>query len=259
MTSIHKIIIASLAALAASAANSVFAAEAETGTIDKGGAQLEFKMGLTRYDRDADISLRERSTPFLARIGLGNNAELRIETPGSIRSVGTLRSNGAKATITGTGDTSVGVRWRQTDMDEKAGTPALAWMFTVGLPTGKAPFKGDGTSTNLKVAAEWNLGNDASLGIMPGILREKNGDGKWYAAPNFAVTLGKNWTPAFRTTVELVAPRLTTKANGGNEATFNFGNTYSINDNIELEAVYLRGLTSNTAESSFVFGVNVKF
>ncbi len=259
MKSKNKIASAIFAALAATAINTAFAAEAETGTIDKGGAQLEFKMGLTRYDRDADVSLRERATPFLARIGLGNNAELRIETPGSIRSVGTLRSNGSKTTISGMGDTSVGVRWRQTDMDEKAGTPAVAWMLTFGLPTGKAPFKGDGTSTNLKVAAEWNLGNDVSLGIMPGILREKNGDGKWYAAPNFAVTLGKNWTPAFRTTAEIVAPRLTSKTNGGNEATFNFGSTYSLNDNVELEAVYLRGLTNNTAESSFVFGVNVKF
>ena len=105
MKSKNKLASATFAALAATVINTAFAAEAETGTIDKGGAQLEFKMGLTRYDRDPDISLRERSTPFLARIGLGNNAELRIETPGAIRSVGTLRSNGSKATISGMGDT----------------------------------------------------------------------------------------------------------------------------------------------------------
>jgi Putative MetA-pathway of phenol degradation len=236
-----------------------WAAEAETATIDKGGAQLEFKVGESRNDRDADFSTRVRTTPFLARIGIASNAEIRIETEGRAKVTEKLRRTGQQASISGNADTSIGARWRPYDADEKTGAPAIAGVLVFGLPTGSKNFKGDGVSTNLKIAAEWALGKDASIGVMPGIVREKNVDGKWYAAPTFAVTLGKNWTPAWRSTVELVSPRLTSKKNGGNEATFNFGNTYSLNDNFELELVYLRGLTNETAENSILFGVNIKF
>jgi hypothetical protein len=103
------------------------------------------------------------------------------------------------------------------------------------------------------------LGSEASIGIMPGLLRQKNVDGNWFVAPSIAITVGKSWTPAWRTTAELVAPRLASKKNGGNEITFNLGNAYTIDDHVELEAVYLRGLTRQTDNNAIVFGVNIKF
>ena len=246
-------------ALTALASSHVFAAEAETSTIELGTAQLELKLGEGRNSRDADFTRRVRTTPFLARIGIASNAELRIETDGHVSTRATERTTGFTQSASGTADTSIGARWRPFDADEKTGSPAIAFMFTVGLPTGSRAFKADGISTALKVAGEWQLGNDASIAVMPGLLREKNAAGTGFVAPSLAITAGKSWTPAWRTTVELVAPRLASSKNGGNEITFNFGNTYTINDRVEVEAVYLRGLTNQTDNHAIVFGVNMKF
>jgi hypothetical protein len=246
-------------AITAMASSHVFAAEAETSTMEPGTAQLEFKLGENRNSRDADFTSRVRSTPFLARIGIASNAELRIETAGNVRASATELTTGFTQSVSGTADTSIGARWRPIDADEKRGSPAIAFMLTFGLPTGSRAFKTDGFSTALKVASEWQLGNDASIAVMPGLLREKNAAGNWFVAPSFAITAGKSWTPAWRTTFELVAPRLASSKNGGNEITFNLGNTYTINDRVELEAVYLRGLTNQTDNHAIVFGVNIKF
>jgi hypothetical protein len=72
------------------------------------------------------------------------------------------------------------------------------------------------------------LGNEASIGVMPGLLRQKNVDGNWFVAPSIAIAVGKSWTRAWRTTAELVAPRLASKKNGGNEITFDLGNGYGL-------------------------------
>jgi Putative MetA-pathway of phenol degradation len=239
--------------------NNAIAAEAETATIDKGGAQLEFKIGDLRDNQDSLVKTRVRTTPFLARIGLSPNIELRIETDGRVKSTETVRATGQSASLSGNADTSIGLRWRPFDADNKTGAPAVAGQLSFGLPTGSKTLKGDGVSTNLKFTAEWALSKATSIGLQPGLLREKNADGKWYVAPVMAVTFGHNWTEPWRTTVEWVSPRLTSNKNGGNQASFNFGNTYSLSNNFELELVYLRGLTNQTADRSILFGVNVKF
>jgi Putative MetA-pathway of phenol degradation len=248
-----------LALLGFAAQGSAWAAEAEASTINVGGAQLEFKLSETRDDRDATVSVRERATPFLARIGIASNAELRIETDGRTTVTETERATGAKISTQGYADATIGVRWRYQDGDEKKNTPAIAVQAAVGVPSGTSVLRAGSVATTIKLIAEWDLGNDASIGIMPGLLHERNAVGQWYTAPSIALTLGKNWTPKFRTTVELVAPRLSSVDNGGNEATANLGATYTLSDNFELEAVYLRGITKTTPESSFLFGVNIKF
>jgi hypothetical protein len=236
-----------------------WAAEAETATIEPGGTQLEFKYSDVRNSRDAAVTTRVAATPFLARIGLTGNAELRIETEGHARESSRQRAGSPKTTFAGVTDTSIGVRWRIVDADEKANLPTIASLLILGLPTGDTPFRGDGVSTNIKVAAEWSFNKDASIGVMPGLLRERNGAGSWYVAPTFAVTVGKNWTNTWRTVIEWVSPRLTSKKNGGSIATLNLGSTYSLTDSVELEAVYLRGITKETADRAFLVGVNIKF
>lgn len=69
--------------VAACSMNAAIAAEAETDVMGKGNAQLEFKLGTSR-DRIAAYS--ESSTPFVARIGVSDTAEVRIVTGGYIKS-----------------------------------------------------------------------------------------------------------------------------------------------------------------------------
>ena len=228
---------------------SVYAAEAETNVMGAGNTQLEFKLGVVR---DTASDTRVRFTPFLARLGITESVELRLSADGRVV------SKSAGVTTKGWADANIGLRWQQSALDEKAGTAGVAWQFDVGIPTGTQAFSSDKVASSAKVAAEWAFANDMSLGVMPGLSRQHNGT-DWYVAPSLAITLGKNWTPQLRTVAELVAPQLTSRSNGGNVATFNLGATYSLSDTFELEAVYLRGLTSNTPDHTLVFGVNVKF
>jgi hypothetical protein len=236
----------------------LLAAEAETAIIESGHTQIEMKFGQTRNGRDALITSCTQTTPILARIGLTNDTELRIETDGRIRSVEIDRATGRREVNTGFANTSIGGRWRIVEADIAVARPAIAPLLSFDFPSGTARFKGTGISTNIKLAVEWSLGNDASIGVMPGLLRQKNSADSWYPAATFAVTLGKNLTPSWRGVVELVSPRLSAKKNGGNEVTFNVGSTYGVNEKIELELVYLRGVTNVTAERALLIGVNVK-
>jgi Putative MetA-pathway of phenol degradation len=249
--------IGAIAALGTSTA--IHAAQAETDTIEAGGAQLEFKLGYTRDDQDPLVSSSERTFPYLARIGLTRVAELRIETDSRVSMTETEAATGARTRTSGWADASLGIRWRSHDADERTGRPSIAWTLALAAPTGSSAFRGDDVATTLAAAAEWTYAGDVSLGVMPGLLHARNGARGWFVAPSAALTLGKGWTSRFRTTVELVASQLTSSANGGNEATVNLGATYAVTDMFELEAEFLRGITQSTPESSVVFGVNLRF
>jgi Putative MetA-pathway of phenol degradation len=226
------------------------AAEAETDVIGKGKTQLELKLAA---ERDSGSDLRTRYTPLLARIGLADSLELRLETDGRII------DKSAGMTTRGWGDAAVGLRLNTQELDADKGVVGTAWQLELGLPTGSGNFRAPSVSTALKFAAEWALPGDASIGMQPGAVYQRNDAGKWFGAPSLAVTLGKNWTSALRTTAEIVAPQLASRANGGNLVTFNLGATYRLSEQVELEAVYLRGLTNSTPAHGIVAGVNLRF
>lgn len=230
--------------------NVAIAAEAESDVMGKGNTQLEFKIGTSR-DRIAAYS--ESSTPFVARIGVSDTLELRVATDGYIKS----KTDGE--TTRGMADTNVGLRLRLQEMDEKSGKAGMAVQFEQGLPTGDSAFRAVGGSTALKFTATWALPADMSIGVQPGLIRQRNEAGSWYVAPSMSVTLAKSWTPQFRTVAELIAPQIASKANGGNEAYFALGATYGLTEMFELEATYARSLNKNAPENNFAAGVNIKF
>lgn len=190
--------------------------------------------------------------PFLARIGLTDTLELRLGS--DVR----ISSQADGVTTQGWADTSVALRYRLQELDDKTNTAGMALQLEQGLPTGSAAFRADGGRTALKFAYERALPDNMSIGVMPGVVRQRNADGAWFVAPSLAITLGKNWTPVFRTTAEIVAPQITSTANGGKVATANLGATYRLTEMFELEVGYARGLTKNTPDHSAVVGLNIK-
>ncbi len=246
---------AKLAPLAAFLATSLFAAqaiaaEAEVDVMGKGNTQLEFKLA---HSKGKSNDAKETSTPFLARIGVTDVIEIRIAADGYIKS--TVQGEATR----GMGDTNLGVRWRLQEPDEKTGQIGMALQLEQGLPTGARAFKSDGGSTALKFTAAWALPNDMSFGMQPGLLRVKNESARWYVAPSLSLTFAKSWTPKFRTVAELIAPQVTSSANGGNQIFSALGATYSLHDMFELEVAYVRSLNSTAPVNNLAAGVNVKF
>lgn len=236
--------------IAVTSAHMATAAEAETDVMGTGNTQLEFKLGLSR---DRVAAFHETSTPFVARIGVSDAVEVRVVTGGY------LKSKVDGVTTSGMADTNLGLRMRLQETDEKTGKVGLAVQLEQGLPTGATAFRAVGGSTALKFTATWALPEDVSVGVQPGIVRVRNDEGNWYVAPSMSITVGKSWSPKLRTVVELIAPQITSRKNGGNETYFALGATYSLTEMFELEATYARSLNKNAPENNFAAGVNVKF
>lgn len=192
----------SVAILTLTAANITHAAEAETDVMGKGNTQFEFKLGTSR---DRVAAFHESSTPFVARIGVSETAEIRVVTSGY------LKSKVDGTTTSGMADMNLGLRLRLQEADEKSGKAGMTIQLEQGLPTGATAFRAEGGSTALKFTASWAMPEDISVGVQPGVIRVRNDVGNWYVAPSFSMTVAKNWTPKLRTVVELIAPQITSQ------------------------------------------------
>jgi hypothetical protein len=139
-----------------------------------GPHRVQIEAGLD-FDREdaAGVRKRGRSTPMLLRIGLGDRFELRVETDGALRQEQRDPATGLRTRETGIADTALGVKWHRQDGDEGTGRPSTAWLLHVELPTGDREFRGPGWRPSLRYVAEWDLPDDVSIGVMPGVLLDQ--------------------------------------------------------------------------------------
>ncbi len=112
----------------------------------------------------------------LLRYGIRPDLELRLETDGFARS--SFDDNGITVRQSGFSDTSLGLKWQQREGDEKSGSPGIAWLFHVDLDSGSAAFRAPGKVPSLRGVAEWALPDDASFGVMPGIVYDLDEQGR---------------------------------------------------------------------------------
>ena len=221
--------------------------------VGKGRVQIETSWAVER-SRDGAAKERTSSTPTLLRFGVSDALELRVETDGRQR----YRLDDADGAVRqrGWADTAVGVKWHLRDGDE--GRPALAVLLHADLDSGSAAFRGNGVRPSLRGVAEWDLPAGMSVGIMPGLIRERVDDGRHAVNGMFGVTLGKEWTERFHTLVEVAAPRIARARNGGTQATFDVGGGWLVNRDCQLDAMVSRGLNSRTADWFFTVGLSFR-
>ncbi len=135
--------------------------------VGKGVFQVETSLSY-EHDRSNGATSRTRSTPTLLRYGVTEDVEFRIESEGLTRQA--ISDSGGTTTHNGMADTSLGGKWRIRAGDEARGQAALALLADVELDSGSKAFRGAGKVPSLRLAAEWDLPGDASLGVMPGVL-----------------------------------------------------------------------------------------
>jgi hypothetical protein len=203
-------------------------------------------------ERNRDAGLRERSnaTPLLLRLGVSDNLELRLETDGRQH----FRSDGIRQQ--GWGDAGLSVKWHA--LDDKDGGPSIGFIAQADIDSGSAAFRGSGTRPSLRMAAEWDLPNDWSLGVMPGLTRERNESGGHVATGMFGVTLGKAWTEHLHTFVEVAAPRVARARDGGTQSTFDIGAGYLLTPNWSADFGFSFGLNQRTADRALTFGLSTR-
>ena len=223
--------------------------------VGKGRFQLETSVQLERNKEDG---LRERglSTPTLLRFGVAETLELRVETDGRLISRSEATADGSHRTERGYADTSLGLKWHA--RDEDGAMPSLGLLAHVDLDSGSAAFRGNGKRPSLRVVAEWDLPDDFALGVMPGLVRDRGDDGRRFTAAILGVVLGKEWSPRWRSFVEVAAPQITRARNGGNVVTLDVGGAYLLTPLCQIDSAIMRGLNRNTTDWSWTIGLSVK-
>ena len=223
--------------------------------VGAGRFQVETSIDIER-DRNGAGRERTSSTPTLLRYGIGDTLELRFETDGRMRSV-TTPANGARGVQSGYGDSALGLKWHLADGG--GARPALGVVGSVEFDSGSAPFRAPGMGGTLRLAAEWELPDDYSLGVMPGLSTQRDDQGRRYTGGIFGVVLGKDWGERLHTFIELAAPHIAPSRRGGSQLTADIGAAWLLTHSVQIDTALSRGLNRTTPDYSWTAGLSVKF
>lgn len=106
--------------------------------------------------------------------------------------------------------------------------------------------------------AEWELPDNMSLGLMPGVASNTDDTGRRYNHGIFGAVLGRQLTDRLRGFVEIAAPHVARSRHGGVEASFDIGAAYLITDTLQVDTMLARGLNSRTPDLSLTVGLSFK-
>ena len=218
-------------------------------TVGKGSIQIE--AGVAFSETEAE----DFGTPFLLRVGFADAWEARVETFGYRRS--TEEVGPSEVTTDGVSDFAVGVKWAFF-APESGNAPAMGALVHLRLPIGSNDFQGDGTVPSLRISAEWVLGDDWGIGIMPGIRYDRLGDERFVAGLIGAVA-GKGLTDTFRVFAEIAFEQIAKDHNGGDVGFVDFGGTFLLNPRWQLDASTFVGITDQAPDYGFSLGVSGLF
>lgn len=226
--------------------------------VGKGRFQIETSIAY-EFDKSENERSRHFVTPTLLRLGVSEDWELRVETDGRINqrieNLDTRETHHAR----GYADFSLGLKWHQDDGDEKTFSPSTGWLFHLDMPAGSKDFLSHHMRPSIRYVAEWELPNDYSFGVMPGVISDLNDDRDRYWAGILGVVLGKSFTDKFRGFVEFGGQSITSKRNGGSQLTFDMGVAYLVTNLVQLDMLYNRGLNRYTPDDFVGLGLSIKY
>lgn len=222
--------------------------------VGKGRVQIETSVAAERDNRNG-VKARSTSIPTLLRVGVSDTVELRLETEGRTHS---WTRGAAVDDASGMADTSLGVKWHLRDGAGEGGAPALGLLLQADLASGARAVRASGTRPSLRGVAEWELADELSLGVMPGLTSEVGDDGRRFTSGIAAVTLGKQWNPRWRSFVELAAPRIASSRNGGSLLTLDVGGAWLLNKQCQVDAALAAGLNRHTPDLAVTVGISFK-
>jgi hypothetical protein len=149
--------------------------------------------------------------------------------------------------LRGFSDVSLGAQWRVRGGD--AGwLPGVAWLADVETTMGSPAFRDRNFRPSLRATAQWELPQQLSLGVMPGVYRDRGDDGRHFAAGVLAVTLGKSWTPRLQSFVELAGQRLTRTQADSSLLNVDTGVAFVASKTLQVDMVVSRSLSGSASQ-----------
>ncbi len=183
-----------------------------------------------------DVALRPGRTLALRAAAAGPADEPPLET-----------ANDRMRRLRGFTDVSLGAQWRVRGGD--AGwLPGVAWLADVETTTGSPAFRDRNVRPSLRATAQWALAGELSLGVMPGLYRDRGDDGRHYAAGVLAVTLGKSWTPRLQGFVELAGQCLSRPQADASLLNIDTGVAFAASRTMQVDMVVSRSLSGSASQ-----------
>ncbi|MFL6699854.1 MAG: transporter [Vitreoscilla sp.] len=150
-------------------------------------------------------------------------------------------------------DLSLGARWRVLHGDVSSHVPSAAWMPDLQTVHTAA------LRPTMSLSGEWALPNDFSLGVMPGMVVDYSAQGRRQATGTFALTLGKSWSPQWRTFVDMARDRATAVQLAGVSTSVDAGVTYVATPSTQIDFAVTRGLSDTAPPFQAGLGVSSSF
>ena len=144
-------------------------------------------------------------------------------------------------------DVSLGAQWRVRGGD--AGwLPGVAWLADVETTMGSPAFRDRNFRPSQRATAQWQLPQQLTLGVMPGIYRDRGDDGRHFAAGVLAVTLGQAWTPRLQGFVELAGQCLTRAQADSSLLNVDTGLAFVASKTLQVDMVVSRSLSGSASQ-----------
>ena len=152
-------------------------------------------------------------------------------------------------------DTPLGARWRVLHGDANSHVPMAAWMPDIQSADAHAA----ALRPTMNLSGEWALPNDFSLGGMPGMAVDYSAMGRRQATGTFAVTLGKAWSPQWRTFVDMARDRVGSLQLAGVSTNLDAGVSFIATPGTQIDFAVTRGLSDSAAPFQAGVGVSSSF
>jgi len=152
-------------------------------------------------------------------------------------------------------DVTLGARWRVLHGDASSHVPMAAWMPDLR----GADSRTAGLRPTLNLSGEWALPNDFSLGVMPGMTIDYTTLGRRQATGTFAVTLGKAWSPQWRTFVDMARDRVAVVQLAGVSTSVDAGITFVATPTTQVDFAVTRGLSDTAPPFQAGLGLSSSF
>jgi len=192
------------------------------------------------------------------RLSLGTPALPRATALVSRGRVPNDFADGALSTAADTDDgtdLSLGARWRVLHGDASSHVPMAAWMPDLQA----ADARSAALRPTMNLSGEWALPNDFTLGLMPGLAVDYSALGRRQSNGTFAVTLGKSWSPQWRTFVDMARDRLATVQVAGVATTVDAGISFVATPGTQIDFAVTHGLSDAAAPFQAGLGLSSTF
>ena len=177
----------------------------------------------------------------------GQAMELRAAAAGPVVERPLETANDRMRRLRGFSDVSLGARWRVRGGD--AGwLPGVAWLADVETTMGSPAFRDRNFRPSLRATAQWELPRQLTLGVMPGVYRDRGDDGRHFAAGVLAVTLGKAWTPRLQGFVELAGQCLSRSQADASLLNIDTGVAFVASKTLQVDMVVSRSLSGSASQ-----------